>query len=284
VLTESELNDALLLLASALVILPVLPDQPLGPFAGLNLRRLWALVVLVMAINAAGYVAVRAAGPRLGLPLTGLIGGFVSSAATIASMGHRARAEPLLVRASAAAGMSSNLATIILMAVIVAAIDPALLRHLAWPLGLALLVVVAFVARTGWHAWHDTAGDGSGMKSRPFHFGHALTFASLIAVVLIVSELLAGWLGDLGVALSAAAVGFADTHAAAVSVAELGAQGRIDADSAVLAVLLALSTNTLTKIALARTAGGVDYAWRVVPGLAAILIALWTGWWIARLA
>lgn len=284
VLTESELNDALLLLASVLVILPVLPDQPLGPFAELNLRRLWALVVLVMAINAAGYIAVRAAGPRLGLPLTGLIGGFVSSAATIASMGHRARAEPPLSRAAAAGGMSSNLATIILMVLIVAAIDPGLLRQLAWPLGLALLMVAAFVAYTGWHAWREIAGDSVGMKSRPFHFGHALTFAGLIAAVLIVSKLLSGWLGDLGVALSAAAVGFADTHAAAVSVAELGAQGRVDADSAALAVLLALSTNTLTKIALARTAGGADYAWRVIPGLVAMLVALWAGWWIAQLA
>lgn len=282
VLTESELNDALLLLASALVILPILPDQPLGPFEGLNLRRLWTLVVLVMAINAAGYVAVRAAGPRLGLPLTGLIGGFVSSSATIASMGHRARSEPLLVRAAAAGGMSSNLATVALMAAIVAAIDPALLLQLAWPLGLAFATVCAFVARAGWHAWRDVATDGAVLKSRPFHFGHALTFAGLIAVVLIVSDLLAGWLGDFGVALGAAAVGFADTHAAAVSVAELGAQQRIDGDGAVFAILLALSTNTLTKIALARTAGGADYAWRMIPGLATMLVALWAGWWIAR--
>jgi uncharacterized membrane protein (DUF4010 family) len=283
VLTESELNDALLLLASALVILPILPDQPLGPFEGLNLRRLWTLVVLVMAINAAGYIAVRAAGPRLGLPLTGLIGGFVSSSATIASMGHRARGDPLLLRATVAGGMSSNLATIVLMAAIVAVIDPALLARLAWPLGLALLVVGAFVARSGWHAWRDTASDGSAMKSRPFHFGHALTFAGLIAAVLIVSDLLAGWFGDLGVALSAAAVGFADTHAAGVSVAELGAQRRIDETSAVFAVLLALTTNTVTKITLARTAGGADYARRMIPGLVMMVVALWAGWGIARL-
>lgn len=283
VLTESELNDALLLLASALVILPVLPDQPLGPFEGLNLRRLWLLVVLVMTINAAGYVAVRAAGPRLGLPLTGLIGGFVSSAATIASMGHLARSEPLLLRAAVAGGMASNLATLILMATIIAVIDQALLARLAWPLGLALVVVAAFVARTGWHAWRDAGTGNDGIRSRPFHFGHALTFAGLIALVLIASDLLESWLGDLGAALSAAAVGFADTHAAAVSVAELVSQGRIDADSAVLAVLLALTTNTLTKIALARAAGGGDYARQLIPGLVMLLAALWVGWGLTRL-
>ena len=50
VLSETELNDALLLLASALVILPILPDTPLGFFEGLDLRRLWALVVLVQPL------------------------------------------------------------------------------------------------------------------------------------------------------------------------------------------------------------------------------------------
>ena len=64
-----------------------------------------------------------------------------------------------------------------------------------WPLGIALVVVGAFAARSGWHAWRDAAANGAGMKSRPFHFGHALTFAGLIAAVLIVSDLLAGWLG-----------------------------------------------------------------------------------------
>lgn len=282
VLTESELNDALLLLASALVILPILPELPIGPFEGLDLRRLWMVVVLVMAINAAGYVAVRAGGARLGLPLTGLIGGFVSSAATIAGMGHRARGDPALLRAAATAGLASNLATVVLMAAIVAAVDVALLAELAWALGLAALVIIAAAARVGVQAWRQPGGDGTGLGSRPFHFGHALVFAGLILLVLLLSHALAGWIGGYGAALGAAAVGFADTHAPAVSIAELRAQGRIDTGTATLAILLALSTNTLSKIALARGAGGPGYARAVVPGLLLMLLALWAGWGIAR--
>ena len=54
ILTEQEVGDALLLLASALVILPLAPDRPVGPFGVLNPRTLWTLVVLVMAISSAG--------------------------------------------------------------------------------------------------------------------------------------------------------------------------------------------------------------------------------------
>lgn len=74
VLTDQELHDALLLAAAAAIVLPLLPDRSLDPWQVLNLRKLWLLAVLVMAINAAGHVALRAFGPRAGLLLAGLAG------------------------------------------------------------------------------------------------------------------------------------------------------------------------------------------------------------------
>jgi uncharacterized membrane protein (DUF4010 family) len=278
VLTETELNDALLLLASALVVLPILPDAPIGPFEGQNLRRLWALVVLVMAINAAGYIAIRAIGPRLGLPLTGLVGGLVSSSATIAGMGHRARASPTLVRACAAGGMASNLSTVALFVVIFAAADRMLLAKLALPLALSGAAVLAWSAWLGARALREPVLDGAVVAARPFHFGHALAFAAMIGAVLAAATLMGRWLGSTGITLTTAAAGFADTHAAAVSVAELSSGGTIPTAQAVLAVLLAFSANTVTKIVLATTAGGGDYARRVVPGLLLMMAGAWGGW------
>ena len=281
VLTESELNDALLLLASALVVLPILPDTPIGPFEGLNLRRLWALVVLVMAINAAGYIAIRAIGPRLGLPLTGLVGGLVSSSATIAGMGHRARANPALARACAAGGMASNLSTVALFAVIFAAADRTLLAALALPLALSGAAVLAWSAWLGARALREPVHDGGVVATRPFHFGHALAFAAMIAAVLAAAALMGRWLGSAGITITTAVAGFADTHAAAVSVAELSSGGTIATAQAVLAVLLAVSANTITKLVLAITAGGADYARRVVPGLVLMMAGAWGGWLVA---
>ena len=77
VITEGEIHDGLLLAAAALVILPLTPDRAVGPYEVLNPRTLWTLAVLMMAINAAGYVALRAFGPRVGLPLAGFASGFV---------------------------------------------------------------------------------------------------------------------------------------------------------------------------------------------------------------
>jgi uncharacterized membrane protein (DUF4010 family) len=281
VLTPQELNDGLLLLASALVVLPILPETPLGWFEGLNLRRLWTLVVLVMAINAAGYVAIRAIGPRLGLPLTGLVGGLVSSSATTASMGSRARQSPELLRACAAGGMASSLATVSLFVVILFALDRPLLQQMAPALACSGAAVLGWSLFLGWRALREPARDQATLlQARPFHFGHALGFAAMIAVVLVISAWMQRWLGAGGVALTAGVAGFADTHAPAVSMGEMAAGGTLPRHEAALAILFAFSTNTVTKIVLAYSSGGRDYASRLLPGLLAMIGGAWLGWWV----
>ena len=47
-LTPQELHDALLLVAAAFVVLPLLPDRPIDPWDAINPRRLWTLLVAVM--------------------------------------------------------------------------------------------------------------------------------------------------------------------------------------------------------------------------------------------
>jgi len=93
VLDAHELSDVTLLATSLLIVLPLLPDRPVDPWSAVNPRQVWLIAVLVIAINAAGHVALRAMGTRLGLAIVGLLGGFVSSAATVAVMGQRARAD-----------------------------------------------------------------------------------------------------------------------------------------------------------------------------------------------
>jgi uncharacterized membrane protein (DUF4010 family) len=90
VLTPVELRDGLILGVSVLVILPALPNLDVGPGGALNPRNLFSIIVLIMSIGAAGHIATRVVGARLGLPLSGFLSGFVSSTATITALGRRA--------------------------------------------------------------------------------------------------------------------------------------------------------------------------------------------------
>ena len=129
VLSKDEATDALIFATATFVILPLTPNRYLGPLHAINPRAVWVVVVLMISISAIGYILVRLLGARAGLPLAGFASGFVSSAATIGSMGERAKREPAIARSAVAGAVASNVATIVEMAIVVAAVSrPVFLR------------------------------------------------------------------------------------------------------------------------------------------------------------
>ena len=120
--------------AASLVVLPLLPNQPVGPFGALNPHAIWIIVILVMAIGATGHVAIRLLGARGGLVISGFASGFVSSTATIGAMGARARKAPQLLGAATAGATLSTVATIVQLAAVLAATSLSTLQTLTIPL------------------------------------------------------------------------------------------------------------------------------------------------------
>lgn len=281
VLTEQELHDALMLVAAAAVVLPLLPDRTIDPWDALNPHKLWMLVVLIMAINAAGYVALRALGPSAGLALAGFVGGFVSSTATIAAMGDRARAAPALQAQCVAGALFSNVATIVVLAAVVGALSPSMLARLAWPLAFAgaAALLAAGIARS--RSTFEAVDDQPVAAGRPFEPRQALLFAAIVSAILLFSAIVHRWLGDAGVTVAAALSGFADLHAAAASTAQMVAGGSLPADGTGGPVFVALATNSCSKLLMAWLRGGRGFVLRVLPGVALIVAAFAAGAWLA---
>ena len=272
-LSDEELRDALLFGVAAVVILPLVPNHAVDPLGVINPFTLWRLVVLLMAMSGAGYIAQRVIGPRYGLALAGFGSGFVSSSATIAAMGARARQEPELQRPAVAGAAASTVATFVQLAILVGAASPRLLLALAWPLASGGVAALVYAAAQIWRA---RRAEVHAVKGRAFQLSTALLFGLLVTGVAFVSAAAARWLGAAGAVVAAAAAGFADAHASSAAVASLAATGRLGETTAVLGVLLALTTNTLTKGFLASTSGPRSFALRVIAGLAAVLAATWT--------
>lgn len=275
VLSDAELTDLLLLAASVAIVLPLLPDRTIGPFDVLNPRKLWLLVVLVMGINAAGYIALRAFGGNRGMLLAGLLGGFVSSTATIGGMGQRARALPQLHRSTVAAALLSNVATVVQLALILAVLAPPLLRAFAVPLIAAGVTAGAIALAMAWHAREEAGAAVPALAlTRPFDLMHALVFGAIVAAALLAAAALRTWIGESGVLAAAAASGLADVHAAAVTVGELAATGAIAIGEASPALALAFISNSLMKCIVALGGGGGRFAWSILAGVVLIDAAL----------
>jgi uncharacterized membrane protein (DUF4010 family) len=281
-LSARELHDGLLFAACALIVLPLVPDHGIGPNHALNPATIWRLVVIVMALQGAGYIAMRAIGPRYGLLLTGFLGGFVSSTATIALMGKRAVDEPPMRRLATAAGIASSVATVVLLAAVVGAASVSVLRELALPLILAGLAAAGYAvafARTAVSRPEPEIVE----PGRAFDLKVALLLAATVAAVLLIAGALNAALGRAGLIIGTGVAGFADSQSAAISAATLTHTGDVTATTAAVATLTALTTNTVSKAALAAGVGRRRYALAVWPGLALILAAAWGGFAITRL-
>ena len=277
VLSVDEIRDALIFAAATLIVLPILPNHPMGPFGALNPRAIWIIVILVMAIGALGHIAVRLAGIRFGLPIAGFASGFISSTATIASMGARAANTPELLWPAAAGAIFSTFATAIQMAVVLAVTNVEVLRAVVVPLAFAGAAADFNGVAFAFLAMHQN-GEKMEERGRAFSVKAAFIFATVLTLILLVSKAADAWFGATGVTVAAMIAGFADTHSAAISVATLANDGRMTPAETAVPILLALSTNTVTKAVLCVYTGGLPFALRVVPGLVLMILAAWAVW------
>ena len=223
-LSEREVRDGIMLAAAALIVLPVLPDHPIDPWGAINPRLVWRLTVLVMAIIAAGYVLQRLVGARWGLPLAGLLGGFASSTATIASMGQRARTDAAVVPSAVAGAALSSVPTVVQLALVLSVADLTTLRLLTAPLVAMGIVGAVYGGLFTLRAVAATDTDrATQISGRAFSVGTALLFAGLFCFIAILVVLLQRAFGDTGALVGAVTGGFLDAHSSSASVAGLAA-------------------------------------------------------------
>ncbi len=267
VLTENELHDGLLLAALALVGLPLVPGGPVAALGGVSLRPLAALVLLILLLQAAGHITLRVFGARAGLGLSGFFSGFVSSTATIASMGARSAHGDVPLRAAQAGALASTSATWVQCLLLLGALSPPLARALLPAAAAGLAVALASVA---WSLHGQAASD----PDTPAGSGEVLRIreAALVATLLGAATVGVGWAGraagSQGVIGAAALAALADFHASVAALGALVSSGQTGVETARWGLWAAFCANGLVRAAVALATGGRDFGRPVALGLA----------------
>lgn len=259
-----ELRATLKFLIIALVVLPLLPDAELDVLFGLNPRFVWLMVVFVSGLGFLGYVLAQILGPQMGIGLTGLLGGFVSSTATAMAMADRSRHQPELTRICGFATATASIAMFPRVLILVAVVSPGLVVSLVVPLtvmtavggGLSLLLLVQLRINRPPPLNLDN----------PFRVQPALVFGALFAGVLLVVDLVGVVYGETGVYGAALLAGTVDANAITLSVSKLAFDGAITESVAVTAIVLAVVVNTLVKIGIVWMLGTASLG-RLVAGI-----------------
>ncbi len=270
-LRPAELRDGLLLVALVLLGLPLLPDRPLWGEA-LNPRAIGTLLALLLVLQSAAHLARRLLAARHAVALSSLASGFVSSTATIASLGIAVRSGGAGARAMAGGGLLSCVSTQLQLLLVAAAVRP------AWLPVLWLPALAAGGLALAWGWWlvrggtDDVAVVGATPRTealpapradRMFSLGGALAVAALLAAIQALVHGLQGWLGDAGLIVGAVVGALADLHASAAAVFSDAAPSAAARQAMVLALLVHAGSKSITALA----SGGWAYGRWLVPGL-----------------
>ena len=231
------------------VILPLVPNKEMGPFA-INPFKTWLVVVAVSGVSYGSYLLLKAAKGRGGVFLTGVLGGIYSSTVATVVLSKRA-AHANRPHAYSGAILTASGLMYLRIVLLVAFFNRALARELA-PAFLALSLIAGL---SGWIWSHrpDPASDDAPQESQthnPLQLRTAFAFAAIFLAVLVATHLAVQYLGKGGVYSLAALMGVTDvdpfimglTHAAGSTTTLHVALGGI---------LIATACNNLAKAAYA---------------------------------
>jgi uncharacterized membrane protein (DUF4010 family) len=278
-ITSAELQSALVLLAMTFIVLPVVPDDPIGPFGGVNPREIWLIAIVLAGVSFLGYVGVRALGVQRGILLSGAVGGLASSTAVAVTNARHAAAgdaAPALLAGGVALATAVSFVRVITIVAVLQSrllwlVAPSLLAATAVATALSLLT---FQGRSGRNKLQQR-----GTFRNPFAFWPVVGFAVFLGIIVVASRVVSERVGATGAIFGAAAMGLADVDAITVSIARLAPQ-ILSEQSAVLAILTAVATNMLSKLMIGAIIGSRRFVIYVAGISAACFVAAGIVLWL----
>ncbi len=264
-LREKEIGAAITLLLLSVVLLPLLPSEPVDPWGAVAPRAVLWMVILVAGLSFVGYIAVRAIGPRSGLLTTGLLGGLASSTAVTLSFSRMARVEPSHARVLAAGVVAAGAVMPLRVLAVATMLNREMASRLALPAG-AMTVGAGIACVWLLRRQEATSPVAAPLIENPLELGTALKLAGILVTILLLVGVLRERAGDWGVYAIAVVSGSVDVDAITMSLSKMAADGG-SLDVATRGIALAVGANTLFKTGLAFSVGGATAGRPVALGL-----------------
>jgi uncharacterized membrane protein (DUF4010 family) len=269
--SEDEILAILKFALVAVVVLPLLPDRPMGPYGALVPRTVGLMVVILSGVSLAGYLLVKTLGHRAGWAIAGGLGGLVSSTATTLSFSAKAREGQDQISALAVGVILASTVLYARGAVVVALLDRALAGHLGPRLAVLFGVGLLF-AIVQYRRQKSESGETMPLGN-PVELTRAVTMGLIFAVVIVVARWAQDRMGTAGLWAVGAVGGLVDVDSVAVAAARLRKDAQATIEAAAGAYLVATIANLVFKSVVVVATGGREMGRRVLPAFAALAVA-----------
>jgi uncharacterized membrane protein (DUF4010 family) len=255
------------------IILPILPNENIGPYDAINPYQVWLMVVLISGVSLAGYVALRLIGQRYGAVLLGLFGGFVSSTATTLVYTRRSKYNEHFAQLAVVVILLANLTVLIRLAIVSTVVSPTILPQLLPVLGGGLLFGLG--ATVYW--WRQLTQQSEipvPEIKNPTEIRTAATFGLIYAIVLFFAALLTDIAGNRGLYAVALISGMTDVDAITLTSLRLFELGKLEASETITAISLGIMANIVFKLGLIYFIGTAALAKRCITGMLATAVGI----------
>lgn len=284
----------------AIVILPFLPNTSYGiadiPGIGsflqnfnVNVQKLaninfvnpfslWLIVALITGVDLIGYILEKTLGTRKGWLIASAVGGFVSSTATTLSLAqeskHRKQVNPLL-----SAALLANLVSFFQIAILIGALNAALL------LRLTPILMIMIIATTAVVIYFLRANEGkpsqkeqivSSERKSIIDLSGALKFALIYLTISVVSKIALAFFGNSGFLITTGIGALVGLDAVMINTAQLAGNG-IDYVLAGIAFIIANAVNLFGKTFYSYLQGSKEFAVKFLISVLIIIIASLVG-------
>jgi uncharacterized membrane protein (DUF4010 family) len=241
-LDKSEFLAVVKFLIVTIIILPALPDKNYTQF-NLNPYRIWQIVILVSSIGFVGYFLMKKFGDKVGLWLSGLLGGIVSSTAVAIAMGNFAKNNEAVAKRAFQATILASGVMYLRILVIIYLLNYTIAYSIWWKLVILFSVGLLFAIIV-----HEKKEDSSSIQistiQNPFEIRPAILFAFLFVLLSIITVWAKQFLGDGGLLGLAAIVGITDIDPFILSIINSKAPTESIISSA---IIISMMSNTIIK-------------------------------------
>jgi uncharacterized membrane protein (DUF4010 family) len=241
-LDKSEFLAVIKFLVVTLIILPVLPNQEYTKYL-LNPYKIWLIVIFVSSLGFAGYILIKKFGDKVGLWVSGIMGGIVSSTAVTIAVARIAEKDHAKNKSALQAALLASSVMYIRILFLVWLINPSFIVVLWWKLiALSLIgIILSFGIKEKLPAKPDNAGS---TLQNPFEIKPALIFAGLFVILSVLTIIVKNYFGNGGLITLSAITGVTDIDPFILSLI----RGTIPVENIIIAsIVIAMMSNTIIK-------------------------------------
>ena len=283
-ITEPEFNATLAFVTVSLVIYPLLPEGTYGPYSFFSPRQVWMFVILISSISYLGYFLEKFLGEERGLVYTSILGGLASTTAVTLHLAHLSKQRPESIPSLMRAFLIANSVQFPRAFLLILVVNPDLAAVSVLPLALMLTVAIgmALIAgRLARHVVHETPEEHL-KHENPFRIKPALQFGALFTIIVFITKAAAAKAGTQAFIGTSLLGGLVDVATVIAPASDLVHSQALMLRAAELAILLALASNGLLKIALAAISGTGAFVFRVAGAFVVWAIVGGVGDWVTR--